>query len=80
MSHTALLETTGFDIDDDWIDTGVSEASPISANSPMLAAFASAQIAIARGEVASVQLDTDGRKQLDELDDAAIRAFFSEAE
>ena len=80
MSHITLLEATGFDTDQDWIDTGVPEVAPIPAGSPVLAAIARSQEAIHRGEIASVQLDTAEISKLDELDDAAIRAFFSEAE
>jgi len=48
--------------------------------SVVLAAIADVKAAIRRGQSIEVRVDTEAFTELDELDEAAIRAFFSEPE
>ena len=51
---------------------------PQLAGSPILAAINAAKASILRGETASAAVDTEAFSEVDELDGAAIRAFFAE--
>ena len=82
MSQAGILEYTDVETDDegDWIEIADDSVEPTAPESLILAAIAAAQAAVRRGESRLVQIDTDELPELDELDDAAIRAFFAEAE
>lgn len=81
MSHAAMLERLIADQEDDWIEVAAPASNqPAPAGSPVLAAIASAQERIARGELASASIEDSSLSEVDELDDAAIRAFFNAAD
>lgn len=79
MSQCGLLERFAVTEEDAWIDVvpaGRAKNSP--AGSSVLEAIFAARSAVSRGVVRQVSIDIDELPAIDELDDAAIRAFFGE--
>lgn len=79
MSRAGVLDHHTVVDDDEWIYV----ASPVDehpklAGAPVLEAIFAAQSALSRGIYGEVIVDTDDLSELDELDDAAIRAFLTE--
>jgi len=79
MSQAGLLERHIVRDDEAWIDVvPVGEPEPAPAAVSVLDAIFSARSALSKGIVREITIDTDALPEIDELDDAAIRAFFGE--
>lgn len=80
MSCAGLLERPTAVIDSEWIEViAPPQAIAPSHGGVVLDAIRRAQAELLLGRRAAVEVDTDTFASPDELDDAAIRAFFDEA-